>query len=196
AIAQTSGAGGSAQATLANTTSSPIDVALAPDVSCDPDVGLVVAGGDTFALGAGATKPIGLTCSASQPPGIERCLVHATNTSTGDPLVDLLGVCENASGTQLVPAPTSLAFGTVAVGAAGTLPLVLTNASASPITKLFLQTDDLDGNFMFSAPCNPDAPACAGAIPAVPPNGSATVLVSCAPRSTGVHAATLEIATD
>ena len=195
AIARTAGAGGSAQSMLANTTGSPIDVVLAPDVSCDPDVGIVAAGSGMFALGAGANAPIGFTCGAGQPPGIERCLVHAT-TPAGAALVDVLGVCEDASGTQLVPAPTSLAFGSVAVGDTTTLPLVLTNASASPITKLFLQTDDLGGDFMFSAPCNPDAPACDGAIPVVPPNGSATVLVSCSPRSTGAHTANLEIATD
>ena len=195
AIARTAGAGGSAQTMLSNTTGSPIEVVLTPDVSCDLDVGIVGAGSGAFSLGAGANKPIGITCDAAQPPGIERCLVHAT-TPAGAALADLLGVCEDASRTQLVPAPTSLAFGTVAVGATATLPLVITNASASPITKLFLQTDDLDGDFMFSAPCNPDASACDGAIPVVPPNGSATVLVSCSPRSTGTHNANVEIATD
>ena len=110
-ITQTSGAGGSGTATLANTTSSSVDVTLAPDVSCDPDVGLIVAGGDAFTLGPNGMKAIGLPCSASQAPGIERCLVHATNTSTGDALADLLGVCEDATGDGLVPAPTSLSFG-------------------------------------------------------------------------------------
>ncbi len=195
-ITQVTGGGGSGTATVSNTTSSSIDVTLSPDVSCDPDVGLDVAGGDAFTLGAGNMKPIGLTCGASQPPGIERCLVHATDTTSGDALADLLGVCEDATGTELVPSPTSLSFGTVAVGDTATLPLALANASASAITKLFLQTDDLDGDFVLSAPCNPDAPYCDGAIPAVPPNGSATVLVSCSPRSPGTHTANLEIATD
>ncbi|HEY3806800.1 MAG TPA: choice-of-anchor D domain-containing protein [Kofleriaceae bacterium] len=195
-ITQTTGAGGSGSATLSNTTSSSIQVALAPDVSCDPDVGLVVAGGDTFTLAPDGMQPIGLTCGPAQPPGIERCVIHATNPTTGDALVDLMGVCEDATGTQLVPSPASLSFGTVTVGASAALPLVLTNASASPITKLFLQTDDLDGDFILSAPCNPDAPYCDGAIPAVPPNGSATVLVSCSPHSPGSHTAQLEIATD
>ncbi len=195
-ITQTSGAGGSGTTTLSNTTSSSIDVTLAPDVSCDPDVGLVVTGSDAFTLGPNGMKAIGLTCGAGQPPGIERCLVHATNTTTGDALADLLGVCEDAMGTQLVPAPTSLSFGTVAIGDSATLPLVLTNASTMPIGKLFLQTDDLAGDFVLSAPCNPDAPSCDGAIPSVPPNGSATVLVSCSPTATGALTATLEIATD
>ncbi|HEX4453633.1 MAG TPA: choice-of-anchor D domain-containing protein [Kofleriaceae bacterium] len=195
-ITQVSGGGGSGTATISNTTSSSIDVMLSPDVSCDPDVGLDVAGSDRFTLGAAGMKQIGLTCSASQPPGIERCLVHATDATSGEALADLLGVCEDATGTELVPAPTSLSFGTVAVGDTATLPLALTNASASAITKLFLQTDDLDGDFVLSAPCNPDAPYCDGAIPAAPPNGSATVLVSCSPRSAGLHTANLEIATD
>jgi uncharacterized protein (TIGR03382 family) len=195
-ITQTSGTGGSGSATLSNTTSSSIEVTLAPDVSCDPDVGLVVAGGDAFTLAPNGMQAIGLTCGAAQPPGIERCLVHATNTTTGDALADLMGVCEDANGTQLVPSPTSLSFGPVTVGDSAALPVVLTNASSETITKLFLQTDDLDGDFMLSAPCNPDAPYCDGAIPAVPPNGSATVLVSCSPRSAGSHSAQLEIATD
>jgi hypothetical protein len=195
-ITQVTGGGGSGTATVSNTTSSSIDVTLSPDVSCDPDVGLDVAGGDAFTLGAGNMKQIGLTCSASQAPGIERCLVHATDTTSGEALADLLGVCEDATGTELVPSPTSLSFGTVGVGDTATLPLALANASAASITKLFLQTDDLDGDFVLSAPCNPDAPYCDGAIPAVPPNGSATVLVSCSPRSSGTHTANLEIATD
>jgi hypothetical protein len=195
-ITQTSGAGGSGTATLSNTTSSSIDVTLAPDVSCDPDVGLVVTGGDAFTLAGNGMQNVGLTCGVGQPPGIERCLVHATNTTTGDALADLLGVCEDASGTQLVPAPTALSFGSVAVGDSATLPLVLTNASSQPITKLFLQTDDLAGDFVLSAPCNPDAPSCDGAIPTMPPGGSATVLVSCSPTATGSLTAMLEVATD
>jgi hypothetical protein len=192
-ITQVTGGGGSGTVTISNTTSSSIDVTLSPDVSCDPDV---VVGSDAFTLGALGMKQIGLPCGAAQPPGIERCLVHATDTTSGEALVDLLGVCEDATGTELVPSPTSLSFGPVAVGNTASLPLALTNASASPITKLFLQTDDLDGDFVLSAPCNPDAPYCDGAIPAVPPAGSATVLVSCSPRSAGSHTANLEIATD
>jgi hypothetical protein len=192
-ITQVTGGGGSGTATLSNTTSSSIEVTITPDVSCDPDA---VVGSDSFTLGALGNKQIGLPCSATQPPGIERCLVHATDTTSGEALADLLGVCEDATGTGLVPSPTSLAFGTVAVGDTATLPLALANASAASITKLFLQTDDLDGDFVLSAPCNPDAPYCDGAIPAVPPSGSASVLVSCSPRSAGTHTASLAIATD
>ncbi|HEY1547693.1 MAG TPA: choice-of-anchor D domain-containing protein [Kofleriaceae bacterium] len=192
-ITHVTGGGDSGTATLTNTTSSSIDVELSPDVSCDPDV---IVGSDNFTIAGNGMKQVGLPCGAAQPPGIERCLVHATDATTGDALVDLLGVCEDASGTGLVPLPTSLSFGPVAVGNTASLPLALTNASTSPITKLFLQTDDLDGDFVLSAPCNPDAPYCDGAIPAVPPNGSASVLVSCTPRSAGTHTAHLDIATD
>lgn len=196
AFAEVAGSGGSATAQLANTTATAIQVALAADVSCDPDVSFSPGTGSLFAIAGSSSQPISFACAAAQPSGMERCLVHATDPSTGDPLADLLGVCENAAGGMLVPSPTELAFGTVAIGGSATLPIALTNADTAPIATLYIQTDDAGADFTFAAPCNPDASACDGAVGAIPHGGSATILVTCSPRSTGTHLAQLHVATD
>ena len=195
-IVQTNGGGGSGSATIGNVSSGGYNVAVAGDVACVPGVDFSISGGSPFALAAMTQKSVMYTCATGQPPGLERCLLHATDTNTGDPLVDLLAVCENAPSATLVPSTTLLDFATVAVGNTGTIALGISNPSPTTITKLFLQTDDLDGDFEMSTPCNPDAAYCDGPIQPVGQTGSTTVYVKCSPRSAGLHTATLEVATD
>lgn len=195
-IVQTGGGSGSGTATIKNVSAGGYNVAVTADVACLPGVGFSIAGGTPFGLAGMAQQSVSYSCAAGQAPGLDRCLLHATDTNTGDPLVDLLAVCENAPSSTLVPSMSLLDFTTVVVGETGTIALGITNPSSTTITKLFLQTDDLDGDFEMSIPCNPDASYCDGAIPPVNQNESTTVFVKCTPRSVGPHTATLEIATD
>ena len=191
----TSGGSGSGATVLDNTSGGGYLVELAPDAACGAGVDFQIIGANPFTLAGSATKSIGLTCAMGQP-GMERCLVHAVDANTGDALADLLAVCERAGSANLVPSPTLLDFGTVVVGETVTLPLQLDNQGATTIRRLFFQTDDLDGNFELSAPCNPDAAYCDGPVPPFGLGSATTVFVNCSPRSPGTHQAELEVATD
>ena len=191
----TSGGSGSNNAILQNTSVGGFNVELSTDVSCDPGVDFQIIGVNPFSLPGMASKSVSLQCAMGSA-GMKRCLVHATDSNTGDALVDLLAVCERAQSATLVPSMTTLDFGTVVVGDVATLPLQLQNTGSTSISRLFLQTTDLDGNFQISIPCNPDGPYCDGPIAPVGSGASATALVKCAPRSAGPHSAQLEVATD
>lgn len=185
----------SANASLQNTSAGGFNVQLVRDASCDPKVDFSVAGGNPFSLPASSSKTITLSCTATKI-GIERCLVHAIDPNTLAPLADLQAVCERTSSTTLTPAMTTLDFGTVVVGESSSLPLATTNNGATPITKLFFQTDSLDDNFEIALPCNPDAPACDGTIAALAGGVAKQAIIKCAPHSAGIHTAHLEIASD
>lgn len=195
AVVPVAGSGGSGSALFTNTTTDTIGVQLAADVSCEPDVSFEAAGSDAFSLAPGSNQVVGLACDAQQPFGIERCLVHATDATTGAALADVLAVCEDAPGTDLA-APASLAFGDVTIGAPVAQTIAIANTGSAAFAQLFLQTDDLDADYTFAAPCNPDAPFCTAVLGGVPPGGSASVVVTCAPRSAGAHPAQLLIATE
>ena len=105
----------SATATLKNTSSGGFTVELQRDASCDAEVDFSVAGGSPFALAGMASKTITLDCNATKL-GLERCLVHAIDSNTREPLADLLAVCEHATAATLTPGATSLAFGSVPIG--------------------------------------------------------------------------------
>ncbi|MEP6864622.1 MAG: choice-of-anchor D domain-containing protein [Deltaproteobacteria bacterium] len=186
---------GTANASLQNTSSGAFQVRLVRDASCGTDIDFSIAGGNPFTLPGTTSKPVTFACS-NAPLGIERCIVHAVDANTGEPLVDLAGACEHVNSTGLTAATPTLAFGPVTVGDTVALPLVLTNNGSSPISKLFFQTDDLDDNFEIALPCNPDAPACDGKIVPLAAGDSTNVVVHCMPRTSGAHTAHLEIATD
>ncbi len=185
----------SANASLQNTSAGGFNVQLVRDASCDPEVDFSVSGGNPFALPAASSKTITLSCTASKL-GIERCLVHAVDANTLAPLADLQAVCERTSSTTLTPALTTLDFGSVVVGESASLPLAIANNGATPITKLFFQTDSLDDNFEIALPCNPDAPACDGTMAALAGGAAKQAILKCAPHSAGLHTAHLEIASD
>ncbi|MEO8840946.1 MAG: choice-of-anchor D domain-containing protein [Kofleriaceae bacterium] len=184
-----------ANATLNNTSSGGFTVELQRDPSCDAGVDFSVAGGSPFVLAGLASKTIAFDCTASKL-GIERCLVHAIDSNTREPLADLLGVCEHTTAATLTPGATSLAFGSVQVGDSAAAPLSIKNNGATPITKLFFQSDALDDNFKIGLPCNPDGPACDGTITPLAPGASLVASVRCSPRTTGPLSANLEVASD
>jgi hypothetical protein len=185
----------SANATLNNTSTGGFTVELQRDASCDAEVDFSVAGGSPFVLAGMASKTITLDCNATKL-GLARCLVHAIDSNSREPLADLLAVCEHTTAATLTPSATSLAFGSVQIGATSALPLSITNNGAAPITKLFFQTDELDDNFEIGLPCNPDSPSCDGAITPLAPGASTVVSVRCAPHLSGPRAAHLEVASD
>ena len=189
--------GGSGTDTLQNTTASPFQVDVAQDVSCAPGLSFSVAGGDPFALAGNGTKNIGLACGSAQP-GIERCLLHAVDATTGAALADFLQVCMVGASPTLAPASTTVDFTATAVpvGSTAMLPLSLRNNGTGSIGKLYLQTSDLDGNFGFSLPCNLPAPFCDADIATVAAGNSTTINILCTPKTAGLHTATLYVATD
>lgn len=186
---------GTANSTLKNVSAGTINVDLVKDGSCDPDIDFSVAGGTTFSLGPGATKPITFTCTSARV-GMERCVVHAVEATSRDALADVVGVCEQVSTTSLVASASTLGFGSVAVGDASTLSLGITNTGGTSIDKLSFQTDELDGNFQVSLPCNPDGAACDGWIAPLAPGATTSVVVKCSPVTAGAHTAHLEVASD
>ncbi len=186
---------GTANAVLQNTSTGGFTVELARDPACDPELDFSVAGGSPFTLAGLAQKTITFDCTTAHL-GLERCLVHAIDANTREPLADVMAVCERATATTLSPATTTLDFGTVQVGDTVALPLGLTNNGGAAIGKLFFQTDELDDNFEIALPCNPDAPACDGAVPGIANGATTTAVVHCAPRSPGLHTAHLHVATD
>ena len=154
---------GTANASLQNTSSGAFQVRLVRDASCGAAIDFSITGGNPFTLPGTTSKPVTFACS-NAPLGIERCIVHAVDANTGEPLADLAGACEHVNSTGLTATTPTLAFGPVTVGDTVALPLVLTNNGSSPISKLFFETDDLDDNFEIALPCNPDAPACDGKV--------------------------------
>ncbi|CAN5599389.1 hypothetical protein BH11MYX1_BH11MYX1_40000 [soil metagenome] len=185
----------SASASLQNTSGGGFNVQLVRDASCDPEVDFSITGANPFSLPATSSKTVTLSCTAAKL-GIERCLVHAIDANTLAPLADLLAACERTSSTTLVPATTSLDFGSVVVGESASLPLSIKNNGTTPITKQFFQTDSLDDDFEIALPCNPDAPACDGTMAALAPGAAKQAIIRCAPHSVGPHTAHLEIASD
>jgi hypothetical protein len=186
---------GTANATLQNTTSGALQVELVRDASCDADIDFSISGGNPFTLPGTTGKPVTFACTNAKL-GIERCIVHAIDANTGEPLADLGGACEHVNATSLAATTPTLAFGSVTVGDTVALPLVLTNNGSSPIGKLAFETDELDDNFEIALPCNPDAPACDGNIVPLAAGASTTAIVHCMPRTSGPHTAQLEVATD
>jgi uncharacterized protein (TIGR03382 family) len=188
---------GSGTDVLQNTTASPFQVDVEQDVSCAPDLTFTVPGGHPFALAGNGTKSVGLACP-NAPPGIERCLLHAVDATTGAALADFLQVCMFGASQTLTPGSTTVDFTATSVPVGGTamLPLSLRNDGSGSVGKLFLQTNDLDGNFGFSLPCNLPAPFCDTDIAPVDAGSSTTINVLCTPKTAGLHTATLYVATD
>lgn len=190
-------AGSQGTDTLQNTTAMAITTELAQDPSCVPGLDFAVAGGaNPFALAGSATKQVTLSCPAGTP-GLKRCLYHATDNANGAALSDFLQVCVAGTSSTLQPSTQTLDFGSaVAVGSTAMLPLVLHDAGAATITRVFLQTTDLDGDFGFGLPCNLATPYCDANIAAVSSGSDLTLQVQCTPQTAGMHTANLVVATD
>lgn len=187
----------SGNATLANTTAATTyNVAVGSDASCDPTLTFMVSGGNPVAIGPGSSRSVQIGCPARGTAAMRRCLYHAKNNTNGAALADFMSVCLYGSAMTLVPQQTSLDFGTVAVGDNAMLELGVRNDGAQPITRVYLQTTDLGGNFQIATPCNPDAAFCDADITAVPAGGTLPLQIKCTPQGPGMHSAQLHIGTD
>jgi uncharacterized protein (TIGR03382 family) len=192
--------GATGNMTLQNTTAATTySVLVSADATCDPALSFSVGVGNPFAIAPNTSRAVQLSCPPRDTKAMRRCLFHATNNSNGTPLADFLGVCLYGSSTTLVPQQTSLDFGNVAVGQEGTLALDLRHmgTTAQHITRVYLQTGDVDGNFRFSTPCNPDAAFCEqGLASVVDTGGMLSVQVKCTPQATGTHTAQVYVGTN
>lgn len=188
--------GGSGSSALVNNTVAPVMVgSITRDVSCDPAVTMGVTA--PFTVQDGASTPVTFQCASGAMTGIKRCLFHVNAPGGGAPLTDFLGVCEYGSMPSIGPSQTTLDFGTVAVGGEAMLSASVLNTSPTSITQLHFQTTDFDGNFEIGAPCTQDtARECTASIPATGNGASAAFTIWCRPKTSGMHAAQLHIATD
>jgi hypothetical protein len=188
---------GSGTATLQNTASSTTySVLVDSDASCDPALTFSVSGGNPVAIAPSTMRNVQLSCPPRGTAAMRRCLYHATNNGNGTALADFMTVCLYGSSSTVTPLQTSLDFGTVAVGDSTTLQLDLRNDGTQQITRVYLQTTDLAGNFQFSTPCNPDAPFCDEDITGVGQGSSVALQIKCTPQSPGVHTAELYVGTN
>jgi hypothetical protein len=197
-IASTTG-GGTGTTALQNTTSSmTYSVLVGSDASCDPALMFSVAGGNPAVISPLTARSINLTCPPRGSAAMRRCLYHATNTSGGAALADFMNVCVYGSAATLVPQQTTLDFGTVTVGDNAMLQLDLLHSgtAAQTISRVYLQTSDLAGNFTLSAPCNPDAPFCDEDVMAVTAGNMLAVQIKCTPQTPGMHTAQLYLGTN
>jgi len=193
---------GTGTATLQNTTTATTyNVQIGSDATCDPALSFTVPGGNPIVgFAPQTTHNIQLVCPARGVPAMRRCLYHATNSVNATPLADFFGLClYGGSPGTLIPQQTSLDFGTVAVGQESmlTLDLLHSGTTTQHIRRVYLQTGDIDGNFRFSAPCNPDASFCdEDLITQVDAGGTLSLQVKCTPQSPGTHTAQVFVGTD
>ncbi|HEX5062654.1 MAG TPA: choice-of-anchor D domain-containing protein [Kofleriaceae bacterium] len=191
---------GTGTASLQNTTgATTYSVLVGSDASCDPSLMFSVVGGNPVVISPTTMRNVNLTCPARGTPAMRRCLYHATNNTNGTALADFMTVClyGNAPGT-LAPQQTTIDFGTVTVGDNAMQQIDVRNNGTLGqfITRVYLQTDDLGGNFQFSNPCNPDAPFCDEDVMAIGQGGTLPIQVKCTPQTPGLHTAQLYIGTN
>ncbi len=195
-ITSTTGSG-SGTATLQNTTgATTYNVVVGSDASCDPTLTFMVVGGNPIAIAPGSARSVQLGCPARGTPAMRRCLYHATNDANNTALADFMSVCLYGSATTLAPQQTSLDFGSVPVGGHAMRELAVRNDGTQPITRVYLQTTDLDGHFQLSTPCNPDASHCDADVTAVAPGATLPLQIKCTPQAPGVHTAQLYLGTN
>lgn len=193
---------GSGTATLENTTAATTyNVLVGSDATCDPTLSFSVAGGNPIMNFAPMTsRSVQISCPPRGSAAMRRCLYHATNTVNGAALADFMGLClYGETEPSLTPLQTSIDFGTITVGDFAQQTLTIRNDSTAneTITRVFLQTSDLDGHFQLASPCNPDAAYCDEELAsAVAPGGSFTVGIKCRPQTTGTHTAQLYVGTN
>ncbi len=134
------------------------------------------ASGTVIAPGASCTINVLFTPAST---GTLRGTLSVASSATSQPLtVALSGV---GTQPQLSVSPTSLNFGTVAVGSTSTLSLTLINSSSSPVDSLAFTTTS---GFSVSSTCG---------ITTLNANSSCAVSVTFAPRAAGVTTGTLTL---
>lgn len=191
---------GAGTATLQNTTASTAYTMLVDsDATCDPEVTFSVSGGNPVGVAATTSRTVTIGCPPRNDEAMKRCLFHATNNTNGTPLVDFMGVClYGASPPTLTPLQTQIDFGAITVGNFGEQILTVRNeGTGAAIRRVYLMTSDLDGDFQFSAPCNPDGSYCdVDLTSAVVPGGTFELGVKCRPQTAGAHSAEVYVGTD
>ena len=130
-------------------------------------------------LAAGQSANLSVTFTPTQTGWTGGAIRFTGDTQNG--MLQVGGVGVNSQG--LIPAPSSLSFGQVAVGSTSTLPIVLTNARNWKLTLSSIQTSGAG----FSAG-GPTFPLTLGV------GQSVTVNVAFAPQSPGASAGTLFVA--
>jgi hypothetical protein len=194
-IASATGSGSGSTVLENTTTATTYSVLIGSDASCDPALTFVV-GGNPFTSAPGTQRTVNLTCPPRGSEAMRRCLYHATNNSNANALADFMTVCLYGSAQTLAPVQASLAFGSVAVGDSAMQALELRNNGTASITRVYLQTSDLAGNFQFSTPCNPDAPFCDEDVTGVLPGGTLSLQVKCTPQTPGMNTAQVYVGTN
>ena len=146
-----------------------------------------------FTLPSGATRTLTITCTPA-PASMQRC-GYRVRSPAGAVLAELEAVCAYAGSPTLSADQTAVDLGAVAVGSSASRTIALHNTGAAPLSRLFLETTDLAGNFAIASPCNPDARACDAAIPSVAAGGTTNLVVACTPRAVGPASAQLYVTT-
>jgi hypothetical protein len=195
-IASTTGTASSSTSLQNTTTATTYSVLVDSDASCDPALMFSVSGGNPVPISPMTNRSVTLSCPPRGSAAMRRCLYHATNSGNGIALTDFMSVCLYGSSPTVVPQQTSLDFGSVVVGDSSMLQLELLHTGTTPITRVYLQSTDLAGNFQFSTPCNPDAPFCDEDIPAVGANGTLALQIKCTPQTAGTHTAQVYVGTN
>ncbi|HEY5926592.1 MAG TPA: choice-of-anchor D domain-containing protein [Kofleriaceae bacterium] len=197
-ITSTTGTGTGGTTLQNTTTATTYSTLVGSDASCDPMLMFSLAGGNPAPIAPQTNRLVNVTCPPRGSAAMRRCLYHATNNTTGTALADFMTVCLYGSSPTLAPQPTSLDFGPVVVGESAMLQLDLQHAGAAgqTISRVYLQTSDLDGNFQFSTPCNPDAPFCDEDILAVSQGDTLPVQIRCTPQTAGMHTAQIYVGTN
>lgn len=197
-ITSTTGTGTGTTMLENTTTGITYSVLVGSDASCDPALMFSVVGGNPIAISPATMRSVSLTCPARGSAAMRRCLYHATNNNNGNALTDFMNVCLYGSTSTLAPQQTSLDFGSVTVGNNAMMQVDLQHngTAAQLITRVYLQTSDLAGNFQLGAPCNPDAPFCDEDIAAVLSGDTLPVQVKCTPQTPGLHTARLYVGTN
>jgi hypothetical protein len=187
------GSAGSGTIVLHNDGTAPVIAAgITAEPGCSASVHASPLGG--FMVAPGATHSLAIACSAA-PAGIRRC-DYTVRGSSGNVLAAFEAACASAGSASLTADAQAIDLGTVGVGSSASRTVALQNTGAAPITRLFIDTTELAGNFAVAAPCNPDARECDAAVAAVPAGGMVKLTVACTPRTPGPQTAQLHVVTD
>jgi hypothetical protein len=134
------------------------------------------SGGGSLSAQASCTEQVTFEPSAAGP--VTGAVAFSTSASTNP-----LQVAVSGSGLQpeLTAAPSSLQFGSVALGTSATLSLKLVNQGTTQVTGVTLS---VAGDYSVASPCSQ---------PTLAAGASCTVQVSFAPTATGPRAGTLTV---
>jgi hypothetical protein len=171
------GANTSLSLQLTNSSSAPasiISIAATGDFAAS--IGSCPPAGTTLAVGASCTAQITFAPTQS---GTRTGTLSIANSASAQPLtVPLTG---NGTQSHLQITPSSLGFGSVAVGSSSRLSLTLTNVGTAPVAGMSLA---IAGDYAITTPCN---------LATLAPLASCSATIAFTPSSAGTHTASLTI---